>query len=170
MLVQPAAEKTHTFLRPDNAEGAHSVSSQGNSSTESREPSPATIVRCQDSAHSFPETSSAYAVMHRRIECHNLVQAFLLNCFPSHWPPTSRSWIPLLDEISTQGEALEISSAAVAASALGYIFHDHALVKLSLKYYTQGLHQLQRGVARLPSHAGRWNPGCVHGTQSLRGP
>ncbi|KAJ5164297.1 uncharacterized protein N7500_006127, partial [Penicillium coprophilum] len=108
--------------------------------------SPATVVRDNEFTHSFTETSSAYAILHRRIECQSLIQAFLLNCFPSPWPQASRSWIPLLGELRSKSEALEMSSAAVAASALGHMFHDHALVKQGLSYYTQGLRQLQKAL------------------------
>ncbi|KAJ5383762.1 hypothetical protein N7517_001673 [Penicillium concentricum] len=96
--------------------------------------------------HSFTETSSAYGIMHRRIECQNLIEAFLLNCFPFHWPPASHSWIRLLGELPTKSQALEMSSAAVAASAIGHMFHDQALVKQGLNYYTQGLRELQKAL------------------------
>ena len=84
--------------------------------------------------------------MHRRVECQNLIQAFLLNCFPFDWPLTSHSWIPLLGELPTKSQALEISSAAVAASALGHMFHNNALVKQGLNHYIQGLQQLQKAL------------------------
>lgn len=108
--------------------------------------SPATVIGANESPQSFTETSLPNAMMHQRIECHNLIQAFLLNCFPSHWNPTSQSWISLLGELPTKVEALEISSAAVAASALGHMFHNDALVKQGLSYYTRGLHHLQKAL------------------------
>ncbi|KAJ5959533.1 uncharacterized protein N7479_006683 [Penicillium vulpinum] len=58
----------------------------------------------------------------------------------------SLSWIPLLGELPTKSRALEMSSAAVAASAMGHMFHNHALVKQGLNYYTQGLQQLQKAL------------------------
>ncbi|KAJ5513387.1 hypothetical protein N7463_002939, partial [Penicillium fimorum] len=118
----------------------------GSTDLESTISSPNTVDRGNEFIHSFTETSPAYAIIHKRIECQNLIQAFLLNCFPCYWPPTSNSWIPLLGELSTKSEALEMSSAAVAASAIGHMFHDHALVKQSLNYYTQGLRQLQKAL------------------------
>ncbi|KAL2833716.1 hypothetical protein BDW59DRAFT_179436 [Aspergillus cavernicola] len=151
VLVQPAAGpggKTHTFLTPGPGPA---VSLQGIATaitTKNKE------LELELEPHPFTETSVAYTIMHRRIECHNLVQAFLLNCFPSYHDhhssssssPSSHSWIPLLSSLPTKVEALTISSAAVAASALGHMFHDRTLVKQSLKYYTRGLHQLQRAL------------------------
>lgn len=108
--------------------------------------SPATLAGANGSPRSFTDTSFPDTIMHQRIECHNLIQAFLLNCFPFDWRPASQSWIYLLSELPTTVEALEISGAAAAASALGHMFHDDALVKQGLKYYTRGLHQLQRAL------------------------
>lgn len=168
MLVQPAAKKTHTFLRPS----ASPQSGTERTELESAISSPATVVRGNESTHSFTEASFAYSIMYRRIECQNLIQAFLLNCFPFHWPPISQSWIPLLAELPTKIQALEMSSAAVAASAMGHMLNDQALVKQGLNYYIQGLQHLQKALwdPSLMRHARRWNPGCVHGTQSVRGP
>lgn len=142
MLVQPAAKKTHTFLRASASPQSVTESTE----LESAISSPATVIRGNESTHSFTETSFAYSIMHRRIECQNLIQAFLLNCFPFHWPPTSQSWIPLLAELPTKIQALEMSSAAVAASAMGHMLNDQALVKQGLNYYIQGLQQLQKAL------------------------
>ncbi|KAL4864109.1 hypothetical protein BDV12DRAFT_189152 [Aspergillus spectabilis] len=106
----------------------------------------------KESTHSFTDTSTAYTLLNSHIERHNLVQAFLLNCFPSQPATSSHSWIPLLGELPTKGEALELSSTAVAASAIGHMFHHRALVKLSLGYYTRALHQLRQAL-RDPSLA-----------------
>ncbi|KAL4785950.1 hypothetical protein BJX76DRAFT_366404 [Aspergillus varians] len=150
VLVQPAAEKTHIFIRSPSGSPQGTTENRELVSTTSRPP---TVLRGNKFTDSFPETGSAHAIMNRRMACHDLVQAFLLNCFPSWWAPMSQSWIPLLAELPTKGEALELSSAAVAASALGYMFNDHALVKQSLKYYTRGLQQLQRALR---------DPGLMH--------
>lgn len=142
MLVQPAAEKTHIYLRPtpsekhDPSEGSAPVSSP-----------PITEIQRVKGACSFYETNSAYQLIQSRIECHNLIQAFLSNCFPSQWVSTSpQSWIPILGELPTKAGTLEISTAAVAASAIGNMFHMPDLVKTSHLYYTQGLRQLQRAL------------------------
>lgn len=137
MIVQPAAKKTHTFLK--------SVSPQAETKLESPISSPATEAQGNE-FNSFTETGYAYAIMHRRIECQNLIQAFLSNCFPFNWPPTSQSWIPLLAELPTKIQALDMASAAVAASAMGHMRGDHALVKQGLNYYIQGLQQLQKAL------------------------
>ncbi|KAJ5645727.1 hypothetical protein N7507_011738 [Penicillium longicatenatum] len=129
VLVQPAVEKTHIYLKP-------SSDPQTEDSPESSTP---------DS--SPPATEIHRQLIHGSIERHNLVQAFLSNCFPSQWVTTSpRSWIPLLAELPTKAKTLEISAAAVAASAIGNMFHMPGLVKTGHKYYTQGLRQLQRAL------------------------
>jgi hypothetical protein len=105
----------------------------------------ATVVGANENHRSFTERFPD-KIMHQQIERNNLIQAFLLNCFPSHWRPASQAWIYLLGELPTQVEALEMSSAAVAASALGHMINSDALVKQGLNYYARGLHQLQRAL------------------------
>jgi hypothetical protein len=52
----------------------------------------------------------------------------------------------LLGGPTTKVDALRISSMAVAASAVGRMSQNIPLVKQSLTYYAQGLHQLQRAL------------------------
>lgn len=52
----------------------------------------------------------------------------------------------LLGTLPTEVKALELSSAAVAASAIGRKFKDTALVKESHKLYVKGLEQLQKAL------------------------
>lgn len=108
--------------------------------------SPATVAHSNVSPHSFAETSFAYGIIHRGMEFHNLFQAFISNCFPAHWLPTPQSWIPLLGELSSRVGALETSTAAIAAAAIGHMFHDDNLIQQSLSYYTRGLNQLQKAL------------------------
>ncbi|KAJ5927837.1 hypothetical protein N7466_006793 [Penicillium verhagenii] len=134
VLVQPAAEKTHTYLRspPEPQRNAKS---------------PVEEARRVQATVPFTKRNSAYKLIQNHIECHSLIQAFLSNCFPSQWVSAApRSWIALLGELPTKAETLEISTAAVAASALGNMFHMPDLVKTSHKYYTQGLRQLQKAL------------------------
>ncbi|KAJ5765302.1 hypothetical protein N7520_004861, partial [Penicillium odoratum] len=91
---------------------------------------------------SFLETSPAYRLIQSRIESHSLVHAFLSNCFPPEWV----SWITLLGQLPTKAETLEISTVAVAASAVGTMFHMPDLVQQGHRYYIQGLRQLQRSL------------------------
>ncbi|KAJ5334588.1 hypothetical protein N7452_006991 [Penicillium brevicompactum] len=142
-MVQPAAEKKHTFIRPNSVSSSSTPEEMDVEQTTS---SPATVVQQNDSPRSFTETSIAYGVIHRSMESHNLFQAFISNCFPTNLSPTSHSWIPLLGKIPSRVEALETSTAAIAASAIGHMFQDTALIKQSLNYYTRGLNQLQRAL------------------------
>ncbi|KAJ5641814.1 hypothetical protein N7490_005814 [Penicillium lividum] len=129
VLVQPAAEKTHTFIRP---------SEQDKSPQQSPTSAPVTEIQ----RVSFLETSPAYQLIQSRIESHSLVQAFFSNCFPPEWV----SWITLLGQLPTKAETLEISTVAVAASAIGTMFHMPDLIQQGHRYYTQGLRQLQRSL------------------------
>lgn len=103
-------------------------------------------ITTQDSQSPFTETSFAYAIVHRSIESHNLFQAFILTCFPGHLALASQSWIPLLGELTSNAQALEISRVAVAASVMGHIFHDTLLIRQSLNYYIRGLIELQKAL------------------------
>ncbi|OGM48028.1 hypothetical protein ABOM_002741 [Aspergillus bombycis] len=147
VLVQPAAEKKHIFLKPHSLEvSSHSKVLQNGS--EALELLPAsTRVRSHEAFYSFAERGMAYVAMQNRNERHSLIQAFLSTCFPAQHPPsTSRSWISLLGELPTGGNALDLSSAAIAASVIGRSFQNNTLIRESLKLYTQGLQQLQRAL------------------------
>ncbi|KAJ5443927.1 C6 zinc finger domain-containing protein [Penicillium daleae] len=97
--------------------------------------------------HSMPDISPANAMMQKRNDCHNLVQTFLADCFPSQRSSLSpRSWITLLVTLPTEVKALQLSSAAVAASAIGRKFHNTALVRNSHNLYIQGLRHLQHAL------------------------
>ncbi|KAL4881337.1 C6 zinc finger domain-containing protein [Aspergillus karnatakaensis] len=153
VLVQPAAEKTHTFLRArslsetDFVEGEELKLQQDTGLSDAISSLTSVVQGRQERGPFFPETSLAYAIMHSHIERHNLVQAFLSSCFPSEWFAASLSWLPLLGELPTKVEALETSSAAIAAAALGHMSSDSVLVKQSLRYYTQALCQLRKALA-----------------------
>ncbi|CAG8030455.1 unnamed protein product [Penicillium salamii] len=143
VLVQPAAERKHTFIRSPSTPSSSPLEIENMEPTKS---SLATVAHSNDSPHPFPETSLAYGILHRTMESHNLFQVFISRCFPTHLLPTPQSWIPLLGDLSSRVEALEISTAAIAASAIGHMFHHDYLIKQSLKYYTRGLNQLQRAL------------------------
>ncbi|KAJ5157493.1 C6 zinc finger domain-containing protein [Penicillium canariense] len=90
------------------------------------------------------ETGTAFGMMQRRNERHNLILAFVVHCFPTQWSSSAcRSWIAVLAELPTEVKALEASSAAVAALAIGHRFQNPALIRGSHNLYTQGLQQLQ---------------------------
>lgn len=55
-------------------------------------------------------------------------------------------------------KALESSSLAISAAALGRLYDDPALVRESLKLYTQGLRELQKAL---------WNPKLVYDDEIL---
>jgi hypothetical protein len=148
--VQPAAKKKHVFLRPPASELKQKwgfLSNEMDSSRRSPDESifPATLANVV--THSMPEMGAANALIQRHNNCHSLVQAFLANCFPSQRSPlASRSWITLLGTLPTEVKALELSSAAVAASAIGRKFQDTALVEESHNLYVQGLQELQKAL------------------------
>ncbi|CAG7932960.1 unnamed protein product [Penicillium olsonii] len=143
VLVQPAAERKHQFIRSTSMSPS---SSPWDRDMDWKSSSPATVALSNDSPHSFTETSFAYDLIHKSMESHNLFQAFILNCFPTHLLPDPQSWIPLLGDLSSRVEALEMSTAAIAASAIGRMFHDENLIKQGLTYYTRGLNQLQKAL------------------------
>ncbi|KAJ5762456.1 C6 zinc finger domain-containing protein [Penicillium nucicola] len=110
-------------------------------------PSATTGHRSPQELLSLSETSPAYAIIRGSAECHNLIQVFLSQCGPSQWATLGpRSWILLLGGPTTKVDALEMSSMAVAASAVGQMSQNIALTKSSLTYYTRGLHQLQKAL------------------------
>ncbi|KAJ5364335.1 C6 zinc finger domain-containing protein [Penicillium cataractarum] len=95
----------------------------------------------------MPEMGAAHAIIQRQYNCHSLVQAFLANCFPTQRSClSSRSWITLLATLPTEVKALELSSAAVSAAAIGRKFQDASLVKEGHNLYIQGLQQLQHAL------------------------
>ncbi|KAE8352207.1 hypothetical protein BDV28DRAFT_149242 [Aspergillus coremiiformis] len=153
VLVQPAAKKTHVFLKPTCIDQGFFAESTQNA-PEIRErlspcvsPAASTNTPANRATYPFPERSIASAIIQRRNETHNLVLAFLSHCLPAHqlsW--TSRSWVSLLAELPSEVKALELSSAALAMSTLGRTFQDPTLVKESLNLYTQGLQHLQRAL------------------------
>ncbi|KAE8371315.1 hypothetical protein BDV26DRAFT_286888 [Aspergillus bertholletiae] len=153
VMVQPAAEKKHIFLKPQPLElSSHSKLSENGIKVWQRS-SGSTQVRSKQPFYSFTERGMAYGAMQNRHTRYNLVQAFLSNCFPAQQPrSTARSWIVLLAELPTGGNALELSSAAVAASVMGRMCQNPTLIRESLKLYTKGLQQLQRAL---------WDPGLM---------
>jgi hypothetical protein len=153
VLVQPAAKKKHIFLRPPISESEPNSAFTPNAVDYSRETttlyeqSASTIIQVNDMTHSMPDISPANAMMQKRNDCHNLVQTFLADCFPSQRSsPSPRSWITLLVTLPTEVKALQLSSAAVAASAIGRKFHNTALVRNSHNLYIQGLRHLQHAL------------------------
>lgn len=76
-----------------------------------------------------------------------------------------------LGELPTKAETLEISTAALAASAIGNMFYVPDLVKTSHTYYTQALRQLQRALHDpLLMRDDETLASCImHGPQPLRG-
>jgi len=110
------------------------------SSTRSKDENPPT---------SMFQTSLKYKALQQLNERQNLIQAFLCKCFPKGWASRStRSWLPLLSELPTKadGELLELSGLALAASNLGRGTQNLYLMNLGLKCYTQGLRLLRRAL------------------------
>lgn len=158
VLVAPASEKTHTFIRPGSSSSS-SISRSPKNGSQSREVSvlshsssssfPPIMLDIQEPTSPFPETSAAYALLNTRANYHNLIQAFLSKCFPAGWASqTNRSWLPLLSELPTTmiSDPLELSSIALAASMIGREHQDLSLINLGLKSYTQGLNQLRKAL------------------------
>ena len=153
MLVQPAAKKTHIFQRPHVPELTVNPEFSLNQVDTSRSPpslsdkAALSLTQANGVAHSMPEMGAAHAIIQRQNNRNSLVQAFLANCFPTqHSSPSSPSWITLLATLSSKVKALEVSSAAVSASAIGRKFQDTALIKESHNLYIKGLRLLQHAL------------------------
>ncbi|CAI7657249.1 unnamed protein product [Penicillium pancosmium] len=157
--VEPASEKTHTFIRPGSSPSSL-ISSSPEDGSQSRDmsvfsrsspssSSPSVMLDVQKPTSPLLETSAAFAVIHSRTTSHNLIQAFLSKCFPSGWASQiNRSWLPLLSELPTtmRSDPLELSSIALSASVMGHESQDFSLISLGLKCYTQGLNQLRKAL------------------------
>ena len=153
MLVQPAAKKTHIFQRAHVPELTVNPEFSLNQVDTSRSPpslsdkAVLSLTQANGVAHSMPEMGAAHAIIQRQNNRNSLVQAFLANCFPTqHSSPSSPSWITLLATLPSKVKALELSSAAVSASAIGRKFQDTALIKESHNLYIKGLRLLQHAL------------------------
>ncbi|PYI16587.1 hypothetical protein BO99DRAFT_435314 [Aspergillus violaceofuscus CBS 115571] len=141
--MQPGAKKKHVYLKSSPSPLESSVES----SPRSAETSTLSPAGRNQARYSFTERAPAYTLLQRQNDSHNLVLSFLANCLPAAWSTApSRSWITLLASLPTEVKALEVSSAALAAAAVGRRFNDPALVQYSHSLYTQGLQQLQRAL------------------------
>ncbi|RAL10249.1 Zn(II)2Cys6 transcription factor domain-containing protein [Aspergillus homomorphus CBS 101889] len=143
VMIQPGAKKKHVYLKssPSPSESPTEIPP---SSVETLTPAPAGD---DQALYSFTERAPAYKLLQRQNESHNLVLSFLANCFPAEWSTSpSRSWITLLAGLPTEIKALEVSSAALAAAAVGHKFNNPALVHYSHSLYTRGLQQLQHAL------------------------
>lgn len=152
-MVKPAAKEKHVFLRPPAWELRPDLElPQGKEYTlrnlsTTDDQSANTLIQATGGIEILPKLNMAGVGMQRRQNLHDLVQAFIANCFPDQWSSLNfQSWIRLLGLLPTKVQALELSSTAVAASAIGHKFQDAALVQESHKLYIQGLKQLQRAL------------------------
>ncbi|KAK0118358.1 hypothetical protein ONS95_012646 [Cadophora gregata] len=75
-----------------------------------------------------------------------ILSEFLTNYPQSPSEPRAGSWLALLPSHPTYTTALEASILAVCTAKLGRTHNDQALVKESLKFYVQGLWELQRAL------------------------
>lgn len=57
-----------------------------------------------------------------------------------------RPWLPLLSELPGKVQALETSSWALAAAALGRVHNSQPLIRESLRLYSQALRELQHAL------------------------
>ncbi|KAH7391597.1 hypothetical protein BKA64DRAFT_678013 [Cadophora sp. MPI-SDFR-AT-0126] len=87
---------------------------------------------------SSPHTRSVYR--------EQILSEFLTNYPQSPSEPRAGSWLALLPSHPTYTTALEASILAVCTAKLGRTNNDQALVKESLKFYVQGLWELQRAL------------------------
>ncbi|OJJ97425.1 hypothetical protein ASPACDRAFT_123294 [Aspergillus aculeatus ATCC 16872] len=141
--MQPGAKKKYVYLKSSPSPSGSPAESFPCSVELSTLPPPGD----GQPIYSFTERSPAYALIQRQNESHNLVLSFLANCLPAQWSASpTRSWIPLLAGLSAETKALEVSSAALAAAAVGHKFNDSALIQYSHSLYTDGLQQLQRAL------------------------
>ena len=79
----------------------------------------------------------------------NMVLAFISGCFPSmqqQYHHYGRPWFSLLSELPGKVQALETSSWALAAAALGRMHGSQPLIKESLRLYSQALRELQHAL------------------------
>ena len=151
--MQPAARKKHIFQRPHIPELTASPEFLSNqvdisgSSPSFSDKVALSFTQANGVTHSMPEMGAAHAIIQRQNKRDSLVQAFLANCFPTqHSSPSSPSWITLLATLPSKVKALELSSAAVSASAIGRKFQDTALIKESHNLYIRGLRLLQHAL------------------------
>lgn len=94
-----------------------------------------------------------------------LLNEFLCRCIPVADQTTRRQgsrkgngWLALLAESPASTRALETSIAAVCVASLGRQHDDLGLVKESLKYYGQGLRELQKAL---------WDPKLMYKNETL---
>ncbi|KAK2812117.1 hypothetical protein FQN49_008399, partial [Arthroderma sp. PD_2] len=99
----------------------------------------------------FTENSNASRIVIRSSNCHNLVNTFIVDCFPLDRPHATfttdgRPWTYFLPQLPTKSRALESASVAVAAAALGRKHGIRDLSREGLKYYTRALRHLQEAL------------------------
>ena len=77
-----------------------------------------------------------------------LLSAFLCSYVPVEMitSPDDRSWLLFLPELPKPTVALETSMLAVSTAKLGRMYGHPALVRESLKFYSQGLVELQKAL------------------------
>jgi hypothetical protein len=56
------------------------------------------------------------------------------------------AWLCLLPKLAPRTRVLELSSLAVCTAKLGRLYNDPMLVRESLRFYVQGLHELQKAL------------------------
>ncbi|KAL1965852.1 hypothetical protein VTN77DRAFT_5173 [Rasamsonia byssochlamydoides] len=89
----------------------------------------------------------------------HLLNAFVASCISGEQlGPNARHWLMLLPDFLMRTKALETSSMAISAAALGRIYGDPVLVRESLKLYTRGLRELQKAL---------WNPKLMYDDEVL---
>jgi len=70
----------------------------------------------------------------------------------------SKTWFTLLPTLTTFTTALEAAILAVCTSRLGRANHDEALVRESLRFYIQGLRELQKAL---------WDPNLMYREETV---
>ncbi|KAH6716682.1 hypothetical protein BKA61DRAFT_546089 [Leptodontidium sp. MPI-SDFR-AT-0119] len=82
----------------------------------------------------------------RAVYREQILSEFLTNYPQTPSEPQAGSWLALLPTHPTYTAALEASILAVCTAKLGRTHNDESLVKESLKFYVQGLWELQRAL------------------------
>ncbi|KAF3480695.1 C6 zinc finger domain-containing protein [Arthroderma uncinatum] len=99
-------------------------------------------------SYPFTETSDAHKMIMKSSNCRSIVLAFLSDYFPPDQPhlcitPDDRPWTHFLTQLPTKCQALESAGVAIAAAGLGRLHGIPQLIRVGMRFYTEGLQQLQ---------------------------